>query len=79
MIMRIAGRPVSGTFCVVEIAGVIAPDARQQPVERLNAIPALARRPIGLSLAAASGSQQDTCENQGKKPGAHGFFVRPGT
>ncbi len=52
--MRIAGRPVGGAFGIIEIARMVAPDTRQQPVQRLDAIAPIARRPpIGLGLAGA--------------------------
>ena len=36
--MRIAGGAIGGTFGVVEVAGMGAADAGQQPVQRLNAV-----------------------------------------
>ena len=82
MIMRIARRPISRTFRVIEIARMLAPDAGQQPVQGLHAVPAVAvgRRAIGLGLAGpAQDGQQETGKNYGKNMGAHGVFVRPGT
>ena len=82
MIMRIAGRPVGGPLRIIEIAGMIAPDSRQQPVQWLDAITPVPRRrrPIGLRLAKATcGGQQNTRQNYGKNMRAHGVFVRPGT
>ena len=77
--MRVTGWPVGGTFRIIEIAGMIAPDSRQQPVQRLNAIAPVPRRAIGLGLARACGGEQDPSQDYGKNMGAHGVFVRPGT
>ena len=56
--MRIARRTIGGTFGVIEVAGMLAPDAGQQPVKRLHAA-SPGRRPIRLATAgAAQGGQQ---------------------
>lgn len=78
--MWIAGGSIGGTFRIIEISGMFAPDARQQSIQRLNATPAVPRRPIGLGPARATkGGQQDTCQDYEKNMPAHGVFVRPGT
>ena len=46
--MRIAFRPIGGTFGIVEVAGMGAADAGQKTVQRLHAV-------AGAAIAAGGG------------------------
>src|ERR1043165_8583388 len=80
--VRIARRSISGTFGIIKVSRMLAPDTRQQPVQGLNAI-TITRRAIRLRRSrpdqggAQNGSQgEKPQENPGKKSGTHGGFVR---
>jgi hypothetical protein len=74
--MGIAGRAIAGAFGVIEFAGMGPANARQQPVQRLDAARRLRIARLGHG-AAGRNRRGETQHTQGKgeqDPGEHNGF-----